>query len=115
MNGYRKMMQDRPDENLSWCVPYKTADGKYALAVCEGKPAGMILDGKVVDYSELEASLPTLAKAVNPDYGDYAGWTDLHLATEAMQECGCAHCPWFGTCDAMDNPDDWSDPDYPDD
>lgn len=116
MNGYRKMMMDNGG-NLGWCKPYISEDGKNAISLTDGKITGMMIDG--VDMNS-PFDLAKFARAVNPSYDDYEGWDDLHIALDGnVCEESCADCPWFGICDAMNNPDDWEDtPDaeeYPDD
>lgn len=99
----RELMQEN-GENLSWCRPYVSDDGAYALALNEGEIAGMILNGEDIEAGKLDSAelLRRFAKAVNPDYGDYDGWDDLHIALEGkIRERGCAECPWFDVCDAM--------------
>lgn len=97
----RELMQEI-GENLGWCKPYVSDDEKFAIAVNEGRVSGMILNGE-----DCEIDKPTLlkrfAQSVNPDYDDYDGWGDLHIALEGdIRERGCAECPWFSICDAMD-------------
>ena len=45
--------------------------------------------------------LEQFAREVNPDYDLYTGWSDLHVALEAMHPVGCASCPWCEDCEAM--------------
>ena len=100
----RELMHDN-GENLGWCKPYVSEDGKYALAVNEGEVAGMVFNGEDIKADKLDKPdmLRQFAKAVNPDYDDYDGWGDLHIALDgSVRECGCANCPWFDICDAMD-------------
>lgn len=113
MNGYRKMMMDNGG-NLSWCKPLSYRDGKVILAVIEGEVVGLRIDGTDVEINA--DSVCRVAKMVNADYDLYSGWDDLHIIAEAPhEELGCCNCPWFDICDAMDNPDDWADEEYPDD
>lgn len=116
MNGYRKMMI-YSQENLGWCKPYISEDGKNAITVNEGAVNGMMIDGADMD---LDFDIAKFARAVNPDYDDYDGWDDLHIALDGdVHEQSCARCPWFDICEAMDNPDGWEDTpqagQYPDD
>lgn len=100
----RERMQET-GESLGWCKPYVSEDGQYALAINEGEVAGMILNGEDIKADKLDKAdlLERFARVVNPDYDDYSGWDDLHIALEGkVRECGCASCPWFGICDAMD-------------
>lgn len=117
MNGYRKLMIDHGG-NLGWCAPYVSEDGKNAICVNDGRVCGMILNGVELDTNSID--LNRFARQVNPDYSDYDGWSDLHIALDGdISEASCAVCPWFKVCDAMDNPDGWDDTqdagEYPDD
>ena len=91
----RELMREN-GENLGWCKPYVSDDGQVA---------GMILNGENINADNLDKAdlLERFARAVNPDYDDYEGWNNLHISLEGnVRECGCANCPWFGICDAMD-------------
>ena len=102
---YGEYMQENPDENLSWCRPYVSKDGRYAIAVNEGEiieaitPEGHMPEGHLSPLTEDE--IHTLAQAVNPDYSMYRGYTDEELIYQVMRETGCAYCPFFDHCDAM--------------
>lgn len=103
----RELMQEN-GENLSWCRPYVSDDGAYAISVTEGEVSGMRLNGddsvsaSLAEPGRRSELLKQFAKAVNPDYGDYDGWDDLHIALEGkIRERGCAECPWFDVCDAV--------------
>lgn len=99
----RELMQDN-GENMGRCKPYVSEDGKNTIAVNGGEVVGMILNGEDIQPDKLDSTdlLRQFAKAVNPDYSEYRGWDDLHVALEGVRECGCASCPWFDICDAMD-------------
>lgn len=113
MNGYRKKMIEN-GENLGWCKPLSFLDGKVILAVNEGEVVGLRIDGTDVKINA--ESVHRVAEMVNPCYDLYSGWDDMHIIAEAPhKELGCCDCPWFGICDAMENPDDWEDENYPDD
>lgn len=96
----RDYMRTNADENLSWCRPFVSDDGKYAVAVNEGNAVSIILNGH--DLELTPESVRMLAQAVNADYDDYNGYSDLQIALDAMTETSCAKCPWFETCAAMD-------------
>ena len=99
----RELMREN-GENLGWCKPYISEDEKFAIAINDGKVVGMVLNGEEIDSREFDKPelLKRFARAVNPDYDDYDGWGDLHIALEGdIRECGCADCPWFSICDAM--------------
>lgn len=115
MNGYRKMMMDC-SENLGWCAPY--IGKRVSIAIHEGEVAGLMIDGTEVEQTH--ENINKAAKIANPDYSEYAGWDDVHILLDGeVKESPCHMCPWFGVCDAMDNPDDWEDTadslEYPDD
>lgn len=69
---------------------------------------------------DLDFDLERLARAVNPEYDSRSGEDALSIALDGdLHEQCCARCPWFGICEAMDNPDGWEDTpaatEYPDD
>lgn len=88
---------EHDDENLSWCKPYIT--GKHAIIVNDGEVDYIAIDG--VPQEVTPDAIRTLAKTVNDDYDSYQGWSDLHIALDAMKEVGCASCPCFAECEAM--------------
>ena len=102
---YGDYMLDHPEENLYWCRPYFSADGRYAIAVNEGEiieavtPDGHMPEGHVSPLTKDE--IHTLAQAVNPDYSMCRGYTDEELIYQVMREGACADCPFFHQCDAM--------------
>ena len=106
LNGYRKMMIEQGG-NLGWCKPISYNDGGVILALNEGQIVGLQMDGADLDKID-NATLETVARRVNPDYADYSGWSLQHIILDANgEELPCCRCPWFGVCDAMDDPDGW--------
>ena len=99
---YEKM---NPGENLSWCRPYVSKDENCFVVVCNGKISGCIINNENVGYilpsTDVAAIAHRLAVAVNPDYAEYNGYSDLEIALDAMTEIGCADCPFRDDCDAM--------------
>lgn len=70
MKLYETMSEN---ENLSWCRPYVSEDGKKAIVVNEGEIVSS--EGlNVNDVSDLEI--------------------DEIIDNENLYECGCAGCPW---------------------
>lgn len=67
----------REDENMSWCKPYVSEDGKV-ISVNEGAIASSIgiIDAESRDVSEI-------------------------IETENLIETGCPNCPFRNECDAM--------------
>lgn len=99
MKLYEKMMSG---ENLGWCRPYISEDGKDAIAINEGEAVSLMVDGRDFPASEITPdAIKALAQKVNTDYALYSGWSDLHIAAEALREVGCADCPWRDICEAM--------------
>lgn len=92
-------------ENLGWCKPYVSDDESCCVIVNNGKIASCTINGEDVGYilpnTDVDAIAHRLAVAVNPDYADYDGWDDLHIAIDAMTEVGCSECPFRDDCDAM--------------
>ena len=106
---YREIMLET-DENLGWCKPYISADGKNAVAIDDGRPVSMLFDGYSVDDITPDA-MRRFVRAVNPDANsadiDDADADELRdLATEPLHESPCHACPWFDICAAMDEEDD---------
>lgn len=98
-------------ENLSWCKPMATDDGKVWMICHEGeKPTITAADGaRISDGTKIQA----LARAYNADYDDAVqngdGATDI--LRDAMRECGCCKCPLRDKCECMENQEDESDND----
>ena len=113
MKTYEKMSYG---ENMSWCKPYISEDERYALAINEGEIITIQIDGRDIDWDDKEpiyggyrcskALLQRLARFVNPDYDMYKGYTDTYIILDALEERGCAECPWRDECDAMIEEDD---------
>ena len=106
MKNYEKMSYG---ENLGWCKPYISEDERYALAINEGKIISIQIDGRLVEMDEREPGhfryskdlLHRLARSVNPDYDEYVGYADTYIILDALEERGCAECPWRDECVAM--------------
>ena len=101
---YREYFEAHKDENLSWCKPYFDKSGEYCIVMYDGgEPLSVVTPNREAHrYEESLDSLVTeVAKAVNPDYDDHSGWSDLHIALDAMHECGCTSCPFKDDCEAM--------------
>ena len=106
---YRDYMVEE-NENLSWCRPY--IGNRVSIAINEGKPVGLIIDKQEIDpvyaglldgYKFTAEQLERAARAANPDYADYSGHDALRILLDGdVRECPCRECPWFSSCDAMD-------------
>ena len=120
MNGYRKMMIDKR-ESLGWCEARADDTGRVIAIHDEGALGGLSVDG--IDAGYLPIAPDTLRQAAQIVAGDYYGLGDRTDTQWIMEETThtmpCCDCPFFGVCDAMENPDDWDeDPlsdEYPDD
>ena len=101
---WSEYMVEHNTENFSWCKPYVDTTGNYAIVMHDGIPESAVING-VTYYrynGELTDEIITeIAKAVNPDYDLYSGYNNYQIAIMAMQETGCAHCPFFEDCSAM--------------
>ena len=104
---YREYFEIHEDENFSWCKPYFDESGEYCIVMLEGEPCGIvtpeveIVSGYDGAQAAIDETIPLIAKAINPDYDLYSGWTNLHIALDAMRECGCANCPFKDDCEPM--------------
>ena len=101
---YLEYMEENQYENMSWCKPYKDKSEKYTLVVHEGEPLSIMsptTEAHRYDGSLNDEMMEQFARAVNPDYNEYSGWSDVQIALDAMHEVGCASCPWKEDCDAM--------------
>lgn len=101
---YRDYFSTHTDESVDWCKCYM-ADGRNAVCVNDittNEISAIMIGGKDIDFRDDVGAIHRLAKAVNSDYSLYHGWSDAHIAIEAMKEVGCTSCPWFSVCDQMD-------------
>lgn len=103
---YIDYMKDHESENLGWCKPYIDNSGKYCLVIEEGEVVYIKTPDIETFYGSAELKdknvLKEFVMAVNPDYDLYHGWSDIHIAIEAMTEIGCWNCPVKNICDAME-------------
>ena len=83
------------------CACYSTADGKKFLIDMPGNVDVYDADSDVWDGGAA-FDLTDFAKSVNPDYAEYYGWDNLHIAKEVMERRDCRDCPAFEFCEAMD-------------
>lgn len=100
----RETMRDN-DENLGRCKPYFSPDGNTIFSVNEGQLAGAMIDGEEVPARDLDKpeTIEKIARRVNPYFGDYSGWSTMHIALDGIvREGACRECPWFDECSAMD-------------
>lgn len=105
---YREYMEEHPEENLSWCKPYRDDSGEYCLIVHDGEAEHLEMPGRVADRWDgtlTDDLLEDFAQAINPHFEDkewiYKGWSTLHIALDVMHEVGCSECPCNSLCDAM--------------
>lgn len=107
---YREYMENHPEENLSWCRPYRSENGRVSLSYNSGRIESAMIDGEEIhigwakkDQSELwervaRASIEDEA-LLDVETRRYS-WREIALM-DGLVECGCASCPWKDTCDAM--------------
>lgn len=101
---YREYFIKNDDENLAWCKPYEDETGNYKLVMHDGEPLGIMTPDREAfryDGSLTDDLMESFARAVNPDYDYYKGYSNVHIALDAMHEIGCASCPWFDDCEPM--------------
>lgn len=102
---YAEYMAEHPEENMSWCRPYVSDDGRYAVAVNDGEiieavtPKGHMPEGHLSPLTDEE--IEELAREIDHDYNLYDGWNDTEIILDKLHETGCASCPFFSRCDAM--------------
>ena len=98
------------DENLAWCRPYRSENGRVALSVCEGVLSGLEIDGQEIDVFDphdkaREDLWEKVARAAVTDKDELTlfngySWSEIVLQNYVV-ECGCSTCPWFEQCYAM--------------
>ena len=91
-------------ENMSWCRPFTDDSEEYFLIQHDGEiESAKTPDGIFYRYNGTLTPdvLESIAKAVNTYHDDYHGWTDEHIALEAMHELGCVNCPFRHECEAI--------------
>lgn len=109
---YRDYFESHPEENLSWCRPYHSENGRVALAMNEGYICALTIDGEDVNigpahnYTEQEPLWERVARASieDEDLLDIETrrytWREIALM-DGLVECGCASCPFADICDVM--------------
>jgi hypothetical protein len=102
MKTYRDIMES--GENLSWCKPMTLTyrEREATVAVNEGDVVGLLLDGKDVRkhdlFNRLVEYLGIKGASSISDLFNYT-WDNDEVDSAEM---GCSDCPWFKTCEAMD-------------
>lgn len=96
---YLDYMEEHAGENMSWCRPYRDANGN-GMTVNEGCVIAIYMDG-VASANPTGTELEKFARTVNPDYDDYNGYDAMEIALDVMSETGCAECPWKYECEAL--------------
>ena len=92
----------RDGENLGWCKPYASDDGRFFM-VSTQNGFDLMVDGEVFPLASDEV-LDDFAKRVNPENYDHfkqIGRSADEIAIDAMREKGCRECPFKDECDAM--------------
>ena len=102
MNKVREKMIES-GQNLEWCKPMKHESEDINLCVKEGEVIGILECGNEI-LPVTSEKITELAKRLNSDYDLYEGWDDTHILLDSgFEEMGCKDCPWFDTCEAMDD------------
>ena len=107
----RSYMARHEGENLGWCRPFRSDNGRVALTYAEGVLASLEIDGEEIDaFDPHDKAREDLWERVcrastedeyilDKDARHYT-WSEIALM-DCLVECGCSSCPWFGMCDAM--------------
>ena len=110
---YRDYMAHHDSENFSWCKPYVSKDGEYSMIVYDGEMYAIHtpdIDAPEFGDRLTDEQMEQFARAVNPDFDLYSGYSCLQIAMFAMQETGCYNCPRYGDgCQTMDEHPDPAD------
>lgn len=111
---YRDYFENHSEENLSWCRPYRSENGRVRLAINEGEICGLLIDGNDIcgKFDGDEDQLwKMICEAADDEgvLGLYDGYTWREIAMrDFLTECGCADCPFADVCDAMEEEFNWS-------
>lgn len=107
---YREYMRNHPEENLSWCRPYRSENGRVALSCNAGSIQSLMIDEREIDTDWPSCDQSQLWERVcRASIDDEAlldietrrySWREIALM-DGLVECGCANCPVADTCDAM--------------
>lgn len=102
----REYFADHEDESPDCCTPYANKGRTHFMVVYDcGSQVTISTPTMLVNlYSgsaKYDEVLEQFAREVNPDYDLYSGWSDLYIATQAMDKIGCASCPWRDDCEMM--------------
>lgn len=111
---YRDYFNAHTSENLSWCKTMVTSDGGVVVTMVECEISDIIVDdaalapqkrlGLIKRFSD--AQLRAVARLLDEDADERMEhrWsaTELICGSDALHEIGCANCPYYGECEAMD-------------
>lgn len=108
--NYREYMENHPEENLSWCRPYRSENGRVALSYNSGRIESAMIDGAEIAIDGAQKNQAALWERVaRASIEDEAlldvetrrySWKEIALM-DGLVEGGCASCPWKDLCDAM--------------
>lgn len=106
---YREYFEGHHDENLSWCRPYRSRNGRVQLALCEGQICGLLIDGEEIRLPAGKQSTDgeiwerICEASCDDDSLSYEGYTWSEIALrDFLVEGGCASCPFNRECEDMD-------------
>ena len=100
------------DENLDWCRPYISNNGRVAFVSNDGEPIDCAtIDGEIIyfgdDTEQRHANLQKFVAAVmgdeyDPEVEYYVDdLTNYNDVFGRCQEVGCHDCPWAKNCEPM--------------
>ena len=93
------------DEDMSWCKPYVSTDGKVWAIECNGKIETIKNGDEIVDHPT-EEYIAKVARQINEDFDYYRGYSAEYILMDAMKKCGCWQCPFKIDCDAVNTIED---------
>ena len=116
MNAFRKKMIAR-HENLGWCKPYFSKNGRVQFTINEGAIVSICVDKNEIVPAKnhlssqqpehfSEDTLKEVARMINERYDSLSdSEQDQMILAGEISEGACCECPWFLSCEAMDNRD----------
>lgn len=101
---YKEYMFSHQDENMHFCKPYTNDDEDRFLIMYDGEADAIVAPG--IEAHRWNGLLRIYMEQftrelVGEDYDLHHGYTDEEIALHYMHEIGCASCPFFHVCEAM--------------
>ena len=103
-------------DNLGWCKPYESKDGRVSFVMCEGEMSGAMVEGNEIDFG---SDLPESEKWKILGRALGAGEDDdeedcKNIVFLKSRECSCRSCQYYDICEQWadeDNEDEEEDED----